>query len=256
VVEADLVDEQARRLDAEQRSDRPLKADRDVAKPDGPVACVEQCSRDDSDGIGEIDDPGAVRRELTRAVGNRQYDGHRSQGLRQAARAGRLLADAAAGERHGLVGEPCLLAADANLQDHEVGSIERAVEVAGQRELAGERLSSEHPAGKPSDDLQALGVDVLEDELRNVEAFPLACEPRDELRRIRRASADDRNLHPFTPVSVTPSTKTRCARKKITITGAITSSVAAIVRFHCTWWSERNSESPIESTQLCGFSAV
>src|SRR5581483_8003453 len=61
---------------------------------------------------------------------------------------------------------------------------------------------------------------------------------------------------PFTPVSVTPSTNAFCARKKTTITGAITSSVAAIVRFHCTWWSDRNSDSPIDSTQLFGVSPV
>ena len=39
-----------------------------------------------------------------------------------------------------------------------------------------------------------------------------------------------------------------------TITGSITRTVAAIVRFHCTWWSERNCERPIEVTQFVGFS--
>ena len=66
--------------------------------------------------------------------------------------------------------------------------------------------------------------------------------------------ADDRKLHPFTPVSVTPSTNAFCARKKTTTTGSMTSTVAAIVRFHCTWWSERNCERPIEVTQFAGFS--
>ena len=81
-------------------------------------------------------------------------------------------------------------------------------------------------------------------------------EPRDELGRVRRAGTDDGDLHPFTPVSVTPSTNALCARKKMTMTGTITSSVAAIVRFHCTWCSERNCESPIDSTQWCGASPV
>lgn len=44
-----------------------------------------------------------------------------------------------------------------------------------------------------------------------------------------------RGVHPFTPVSVMPSTKTFWARKKMTITGSMTSRVAAMVRFHCTW---------------------
>ena len=43
---------------------------------------------------------------------------------------------------------------------------------------------------------------------------------------------------------------------KLAVIGAMTSSVAAIVRFHCTWWSERNSESPIDSTQWPEFSPV
>jgi len=82
---------------------------------------------------------------------------------------------------------------------------------------------------------EPLRIDVVEHELAHVDAFPLAREPRNELRRIRRAAADDGDLgHPFTPVRVTPSTNAFCARKKMMITGAITMSVAAMVRFHCT----------------------
>ena len=73
-------------------------------------------------------------------------------------------------------------------------------------------------------------IDVRE--LVDRDPRPLPREARNELRRIRRPRTDDRELHPFTPVRVTPSTNARCARKKSTITGAITSSVAAIVRFH------------------------
>ena len=143
------------------------------------------------------------------------------------------------------------LAADADLDEHEVGAVDSPVEVvARHHELAGEALALEHPARQPADDLAPLGVDVVQRELVDVEAR----EPGDELRRVRRAAADHGDLHPFTPVSVTPSTKAFCARKKRMITGAITSSVAAIVRFHCTWCSERNWERPIESTQLLGFS--
>ena len=106
-------------------------------------------------------------------------------------------------------------------------------------------LAREHPLREPADDVEPLGVDVVQRELVHGEAR----EVRDELGRVRRARADDGELHPFTPVRVTPSTNARCARKKRTMTGAMTSSVAAIVRFHCTWWSERNSDRPMDSTQ-------
>ena len=40
------------------------------------------------------------------------------------------------------------------------------------------------------------------------------------------------------------------------ITGAITTSVAAIVRFHCTWWRLRYWDSPTETGQFEEFSPV
>src|SRR5262249_5336497 len=134
--------------------------------------------------------------------------------------------------------------------EHEVGAVDGAREVVRHDQLASEPLAREHPLRHPAHDLAPLRVDVLQDELVDLEAR----QPRDELGRVGRAAADDRDLHPFTPVSVTPSTNAFCARKNRTITGAITSSVAAMVVFHCTWWSERNCDSPIETTQWCGFS--
>ena len=109
-------------------------------------------------------------------------------------------------------------------------------------------------AGHAADDLAALGVDVVQGELGHVDPVALAREAGDELGRVGRAAADDRDLHPFTPVSVMPSTNAFWATKKRTITGSITSSVAAIVRFHCTWCMPRNWASPIDATQLSGFS--
>ena len=199
------------------------------------MARIEQRPRDDPDGVREVDDPGAVGRELARAVCDGQHHGNRAQRLGQASGAGRLLADAAARERHRLVGEPRLLTADADLDEHEVGPVERAVEIVRQRQSAREPAALEHPSREPADDFQPLRVDVLQGELRHVEPSALTREPGHELRRVGRAAADDRDLHPFTPVRVTPSTKARCARKKTMITGAMKSRVAAIVRFHCTW---------------------
>ena len=153
---------------------------------------------------------------------------------------GRLLADAAARERSGLVAEPGRLAADTDLDEDEVGVLDGPLEVAAERQLAGEALALEHPPGQAADDLEPPGIDVVEREPLDLEPG----QPRDELRRVRRTCADDRELHPFTPVSVTPSTKARWARKNRMITGAITTSVAAIVRFHCTWWRLRYWERP------------
>ena len=138
--------------------------------------------------------------------------------------------------------------------EDEVGAVEGAVELAGDGQLALEALPLEHPRGEAADDLTPLRIDVVQDELPHADLVALAREPRDELGRVRRPAADDRDLHPFTPVSVTPSTKAFCARKKRTITGSITRMVAAMTRFHCTWCSERNCESPIWTTQLSGFS--
>ena len=192
------------------------------------------------------------RRALGDALRELEHHRHRAHRLREAAGAGRLLADAAAAQRHRLVLQPRLLPADADLEEDEGGAVDRRVVVARPQHVPLEAGAREHPLGERADDLEPLRIDVLQRDLVDVELR----EVRDELGRVRRAGADDRELHPFTPVRVTPSTKAFCARKKMTITGAITSSVAAIVRFHCTWCSERNSESPICSTQLCAFSPV
>ncbi len=249
VVEADLVDNHALGLDVEQPSDHPLSRDRDVAEADGTVPVVEQRPRHDPDRIREVDDPGAVRRALAHAVGDLEHDGHRAERLAEPARAGRLLPDAAAREWHRLVGEPRLLAPDADLDQHEVGSVDRAIEVVRDLERPVVALARKHARGEAADDLSAQLVDVVQHELAHVDAVSLPREPRHELGRVRRTAADDRDFHPFTPVSVTPSTNAFCARKNRMITGAITSSVAAIVRFHCTWCNERNSDRPICSTQ-------
>ena len=257
VVEADLVDDHAAGLDPEQRGDRALEADCDVAQTDGAVAGVEQCPRHDPDGVREVDDPRVGLGERAHAVGDAEDDRHGSQGLREAAGAGRLLADAAAREREGLVDEPCLLAADPDLDQDVVGVLDGPVEVVGHLYLDAGALSVEHPLRHRADHLAPLGVDVLEHELADSERVLHAGEPGHELRRVRRTASDHCDLHqPFTPVSVMPSTNAFWASRKRMITGIITTSVAAIVRFHSTWCSVRNWASPTESVQLCGFSPV
>ena len=172
VVEADLVDEDALGLDAEQLRGEALEPDRDVAEPDRAVPGVEQAARDDPDRVREVDDPGVVGGELAHAGGDLEHDRDRAQRLAEPAGAGRLLADAAAGERDRLVGEPGLLPADAELDQDERGAVERAVEVVRDGELAVVAGRVEHPRGEPADDLAALGVDVVQDDARSGRAAP------------------------------------------------------------------------------------
>ena len=249
-----MVDEHALGRDPEEPGDLALHPDRDVAEPDRAVPLVEQRARHDPDGVREVDDPGVRRGEGANALGDLQHDRHGAHCLREPARAGRLLADAPARERDRLVAQPGRLAADAELEEDERGVRDGCVEVVGDGQRPAEALPLEHASRHLPDDRASLGVDVVEDELVDGNAVALPREPGHELRRVRRAAADHRQLHPFTPVSVTPSTNAFWARKNTTTTGSITSTVAAIVRFHCTWWSERNCERPIEVTQLAGFS--
>ena len=256
MIQPDLIDLHAARLDAEHPGEAPLPADRDIAETDRLMPVIEQRPCDDPNRIREVDDPGVVRRTFSYAVGDPEHDRNGAQGLAETTGAGRLLPDAAAGKWHGLIREASLLAADADLDQDEVGAVDSSVEVVGDLEPPFVPLPVEHALREPTDNFAPLRIDVLQHELADVDPLALARQPRHELGRVRRAAADDRDLHPFTPVSVTPSTNAFCARKKTMITGAITSSVAAMVRFHCTWCRERNSESPIWSTQLLGFSRV
>ena len=236
VVQADLVDrDPPGRLDAEQPREHPLEADRDVAQADRAVARVEQRAGDDPDGVREVDDPRAGRSQLAGALGDVEHDRDGAQRLGEPAGAGRLLADAPAAQRERLVAEPRGLPADAKLEEDGVGAVERAVQVGRLDQPAAEALAREHAPREAGDDLEPRRVDVVEDQLGQVEAVPLAGEAGDELGRVRRPAADDRDLHPLTPVSVTPSTNAFWAAKKMAMTGAMNRSVAAIVRFHCTW---------------------
>ena len=254
VVEADVVDQHPLGRDPEQPRDLALDADRDVAEADRAMARVEQRPGDDPHGVREVDDPCVRPRELPDAIGDPEDDRHGAHRLRKASGARRLLADAPAGERGGLVLEPRRLAADPELEQDEAAPVDRGVEVVRDGERAAEALPLEHPRCHLTDDPAPLGVDVVEDELVDGDPGSLARQPGDELGRVGRPTTDDGELHPFTPVSVTPSTNAFCARKKTTTTGSMISSVAAIVRFHCTWCRLRNWASPIEATQWSGFS--
>ena len=135
---------------------------------------VEKRPGNDPDRVREVDDPRAGRCELARPLGDLEDDRHRPQRLGEAAGPGRLLADAAARERQRLVLEARRLAADADLDEDEVGAVQRTVEVAGQLEAAGEALPLEHPPGEAADDLEPLRVDVVQ---RESTSSSIACRP-------------------------------------------------------------------------------
>ena len=90
---------------------------------------VEQRARDDPDRVGEVDDPGVGPGELADPLGDLEHDRHGAHRLRETARAGRLLADAAARKRGGLVLQARRLAADPDLDEDEVGVLDRLVEL-------------------------------------------------------------------------------------------------------------------------------
>ena len=174
------------------------------------MACVEQAARDDPDRVREVDDPDVVVGQLAHAGGDVEHDRDCSQGLPEPAGASRLLADAAAGERDRLVREAGLLPADSELDQDERGAVERAVEVIRDGELAVVAGRVEHAGGEAADDLAALGVDVVQDDVGQVEPLPLARQPSDQLRGVGRATADDGELHRWTPTVCRAATSESC----------------------------------------------
>ena len=126
---------------------------------------VEQRAGDDPDRVREVDDPRTGGGALADALGDLEHDRDRAQRLGEPARARRLLPDAPAGVRDRLVREPRRLAADADLDEHEVGAVDGAVEIAGDEQLAVEALAPSIRAGHAADDLAALAVDVVQREL-------------------------------------------------------------------------------------------
>ena len=129
VVQADVVQGDPGRVDAEQPGELPLEADGHVAQADRAVPGVQQGPGDDADRVGEVDDPGAGLGPAPGPLGDVQHDRHGAQRLGQAAGAGGLLADAAALQRPGLVPLPGRLAADPQLEQHRAGAVQALVQV-------------------------------------------------------------------------------------------------------------------------------
>jgi hypothetical protein len=132
---------------------------------------------------------------VRRLLGKLEHNGHSSQGLGKAPGSGGLLPDAAKLQRQGFILQARRLASDAKLHDYEAGSIERAVAIRREDQLTRPFVLRENAARQPSDDCEALGVDVKQDELVDRKALTVRVKTLDELRRVGAAASDDRDLH-------------------------------------------------------------
>ena len=139
---------------------------------------------------------------------------------------------------------PRRLAADPQLQQHGVGALHAVVEAAVVATVPGWPCAAKIRRARAADQVQPFLRRVHEDQLVDRQRVAQPGEPVDELGGVGRASADDGELHPLTPVRVTPWMKARWAKKNRMMTGAMTSRVAAMVRFQLTWWAPLNDSRP------------
>ena len=165
MVQPDVVDEHALRLDLQEPRNLALHADRDVAEADRAVPRVEERAGHDPDRVRKVHDPGVRLREGLHLLRDLEHDRHGAHGLGESTGARRLLADASAGEGDRLVPQPRRLAADAQLEEDERRSVDRAVEVVGDDQRPAEPWPLEHPCRHLADHRAAFLVDVVEDEL-------------------------------------------------------------------------------------------
>ena len=160
-------------------------------------------------------------------IGDLEHDRNSPECLHEAPRAGGLLPDAVKRQWERLVLESGCLAADPELKKHRVSLVDGDAPVGGCTETTAPSGRVRHPAGEAADHLQSFGIDVMHDHLVHLQ-LSASNQPLDELGGVGGAGSDDGNLHPLTPVSVTPSIKTLCAKKKIMMTGITNISDAVI----------------------------
>ncbi len=171
-----------------------LELDRHVAQADGAVSGVQQGAGDDADGVGEVDDPGAGLGPAPYLLGYVEYHRHGAQGLGEAAGTGGLLAEQAEVVRQGLVDQSGRLAAHAQLDEDGGGAVHRLGQVFG-GQPAGVAVSGEDAAGQAADDVQALGVDVVQDEFVDRQHVGAPGEAFDQFGCVGAATADNGDFH-------------------------------------------------------------
>ncbi len=132
------------------------------------MTLIEEGARDDPDRVREVDDPGVGK--LADAIGDLEHHRHGAQRLREPTGAGRLLPDAATRQRERLVAQPRVLSAYPDLHEHEVRVRDRSIEIIGDVDRAAIALPLEHAHRQAADDTAPFGVDVVQHELRDLEA--------------------------------------------------------------------------------------
>lgn len=193
VVEPDMVEMDVGRCHVEHPGELPLEADGHVAQPDGLVAGLEQRTRDDADGVGEVDDPG-VRVGPPDPLGDVQNHRHGPQRLGEPTGTGGLLPDTAALQRPGLVLVPRGLPADPQLEQDGVRALHSGVDVGGGDDLPLVALLGEDPPGEPADQLQSVGGRVDEDEFGDGQGVAQPRESVDQFGGVGGAAPHDSNL--------------------------------------------------------------
>ena len=109
------------------------------------------------------------------------------------------------------------------------------------------------PAGAHPARVEVLDPSAAEQRHPHQRTSPVAITSRSLSRRApgcpegRGRGAAGGSPYSFDPVSVTPSTNTRCARKNSTITGIMNITDAAMIRLYSTWCCPRNASNPIAS---------
>ena len=194
VVQPDVVEREPIGVDAETLRQTPLQRDGHVAEAQRTVALIGERLAHDADRVGEVDDPGAGSGPTANELRELEDDRHRSQRLGKSTGPGRLLADGAEAKGERLVEESRRLPSDSELDEDEVRAVHGRVGVTGQGEAPVPLHPLEHAAGQPADDLAAVGIDVVEDQLVDRQPGSPARKPLDQLRRIGAPTADDGDL--------------------------------------------------------------
>ena len=176
------------------------------------MTVIEQRAGDDPDRVGEVDDPRVRRSAAPHFVGDVEHDRHRAQSLGEASGTGGLLADAAASQRNGLVEVPCRLTADAQLQKHEVGAVDRLGKIGSSGQLPVPSMTAGDPLAHTGDSLETGRVGVAQHELVDLDLVAQPGDAVDELGRVGASTTDHGDLHAADPCALTLPATCRAVR--------------------------------------------
>ena len=196
VVQPHVLDRNGIGIDAEIVPDPSLGPDGHVAQTHGVMALVQQGLRHDPDRIGEVDQPRAAIGTGCHLLGQFEHDGHGAQRLGQPPGSRRLLTQAPVPDRERLVDVARRLAPDAQLDDDEVGPLQRGMRVGRRRERPVPSPRPQNAFGESPDHLSTQVARIEQDEIVDDHPVLDIAEAVDQLRRVRAPSADDNHLGP------------------------------------------------------------